>query len=711
VLDAAFFFSASISFYLLGAAAAGLWCLRPRRSYYAAYLLAACGGVCGLISSLWVLLGPLTHNEVSSLIDPAFRLQLPWLGALTNISSLVKLFNGFSLQMDILNAFFVLIISLVAIPVSIYAIGYTRDYEGKRSVALLGVLYNLFILSMLLVVTANNAMLFLIVWEIMSIVSYFLVVFEHEKSEHRHAGFVYLAMMHIGTAFLFLLFLLFYQYVGSFDFSTFRDAVGRFPEAIKNLAFVFALIGFGTKAGLVPVHIWLPYAHLAAPSPVSALMSGVMVKTAVYGLLRIFFDFMRPELVWWWGAILLVIASLSAILGILYATTEKDLKKLLAYSSIENMGIILVGVSLAMIFVAYPNQEGFVLLAAVALVAGLYHMLNHALFKSLLFLGAGAVYSQTRTRNLEALGGLIKKMPWTAVCFLIGALSIASLPPLNGFISEWLTFQALLRGLDVPELAVKILVPLSAALLALGAALAAACFVKAFGIAFLALPRSAQTEHAREVSGSMKWSMGALASLCLALGLLPVFVLKLFDNLIAKLFEGALASNLVFSQQLEINWFILTAPVSSSFKNSVLVSPLGLGLILILVIFVALAIAYFSSNLRTRVAPTWAGGLPRLTARTEYTATGFSKPIRLIFQSIYQPRKEIEIETDLSTYVPKRIRYELQSTSPFETYLYQPISELILKISNIARRIQTGSVNTYLAYIFVVLIILLLWVR
>jgi len=709
VPDASFFFSWSIAFYVMGAAAAGLWCLRPRRSYYVAFLFAALGGVSGLISSLWVLLGPLTQNKDTNLIESAVQIPLYWLSSLTNIASLVKLFSGFSLQMDALSAFFVLIISLLVIPISVYAIGYTREYEGKRPVALLGLLYNLFILSMLLVVTANNAMLFLIVWEIMSIVSYFLVVFEQEKSENRQAGFIYLVMMHVGTAFLFLVFLLFYQQANSFDFSAFRDAAGRFPELIKNLVFVFALIGFGTKAGLVPLHIWLPYAHSVTPSPISALMSGVMIKTAVYGLLRIFFDFMRLELVWWWGAVLLVLASLSAILGILYATTEKDLKKLLAYSSIENMGIILIGVSLAMIFASY--QDKFIILAGVALIAGLYHLLNHAVFKSVLFLAAGAVLSQTHTRNIESLGGLIKKMPWTAVCFLIGSLSISALPPLNGFISEWLTFQSLLRGLEVPELAVKILVPLSAALLALGAALAAACFVKAFGITFLALPRSTQTEHAQEVSSNMKWGMGLLSVLCVALGVLPVFVLKLFDNLIAKLFEGTLSAHFSFSQQLEINWFILTAPTTSSFTLGVPISPLGLGLILILVIFVALAIAYFSSNLRTRIAPTWACGLPRLTSRTEYTATGFSKPIRLIFQSIYQPRKEVQIETDVSTYVPKRIRYNLHSATPFETYLYQPISAFVLRISRMAQRLQTGSINTYLAYIFVALVLLLLWVR
>ncbi|MBI1742130.1 hydrogenase 4 subunit B [Candidatus Acetothermia bacterium] len=689
MIDAQFFFGLSLFLYLAGAVLGALWCLRPRRSYYVSHLLALAAGISGITSSVPVLLG-----------QSPYHITIPWLTALSNVAPSIKLFENFSLQVDALSAFFVFVISLLVVPVSIYAFGYLREYEHKQSVALLGVLYNLFILSMVLVVTANNALFFLIVWEVMSVVSYFLVTFDHEKTENTQAGFLYIVMTHVGTAFIVLFFLIFYQQAGSFDFEAFRKVAANLPDLAKTLLFVFALIGFGTKAGLVPLHIWLPYAHPAAPSHISALMSGVMIKTAVYGMLRIFFDFLKPDLVWWWGLVLLGLASLSAILGILYAVTEKDLKKLLAYSSVENMGIILIGVSLAMIFSSYQTST-FAILAAVALIAGLYHLLNHAVFKSVLFLGAGAVVSQTHTRNIEALGGLIKKMPWTAACFLIGSIAISALPPFNGFISEWLTFQALLLGFNVPDLIVKIIVPLSAALLALGAALATACFVKAFGVSFLALPRSEHVQTAQEVSSSMKWAMGSLAALCLVLGILPTAVVRLLDGVTGALVGASAAAS------MGVNPLTLAVPSA----KIVTVAPLGLALILLIVIPVALGVAYMAGELRTRRAQTWGCGLPKLSPRMEYTATGFSKPIQLIFKSIYQPRKEIEIETDVSSYVHKRIRYELQIESPFEKYFYQPVSAFVLKISAIVRRIQTGSINTYLAYIFIALVILLLLVR
>jgi hydrogenase-4 component B len=554
---------------------------------------------------------------------------------------------------------------------------------------------------MILVVTADNALLFLIVWEAMSLLSYFLVVFEHEKPENVHAGFVYLVMTHVGTAFLVLLFLLFYQQSGSFDFATFRSATGSLPEITRTLAFVFALIGFGTKAGLVPLHIWLPYAHPAAPSHVSALMSGVMIKTAIYGMLRVFFDFLAPQLVWWWGLVVLMLASISAVLGVLYALMEHDIKKLLAYHSVENNGIILIGVGLAMIFASYQVAPNLIPLAALAAMAALYHLINHAVFKGLLFLGAGAVVSQTHTRNIEALGGLIKLMPWTAAFFLIGAVAISALPPLNGFISEWLTFQALLLGLRVPTLIVKIIVPLSAALLAMSGALAAACFVKAFGITFLALPRSEHAKNAREVPKTMRIGMGLLAGLTVALGLLPIFVIPLLDRVTASLLGSSVGPQVLFNS-------LTVAPLNPGIATY---APLGLTFILFFTLPVALGIALLGGAVRLRRAQTWGCGLPQLSSRMEYTATGFSKPIRLIFKNIYQPRKQVEIETDVSSYVHKRIRYELQIEAPFEKYFYGPLSTLIMRASRGIRQIQTGSINVYLAYIFIALVILLLLVR
>lgn len=682
-MNTQFFFELSLFLYVAGAIAAILWRSRPRVSSYAAHMLAATGALLGIVSSALVLLG-----------QTSFEISIPLLHALTNLAPSAQLFESLSLQVDALSAFFVLVISLLVLPVSIYSLGYLREYEDKKSVALLGILYNLFILSMILVVTANNALLFLIVWELMSVVSYFLVTFEHEKPENVHAGFIYLVMTHVGTAFLILLFLLFYQQTSSLEFSAFREASSHLPDITKTLIFIFALIGFGTKAGLVPLHIWLPYAHPAAPSHISALMSGVMIKTAIYGILRIFLDILQPELVWWWGLVVLILASISTLLGVLYALMEHDLKKLLAYHSVENIGIILIGIGLAMIF---ASHQGLSSLAALALIAGLYHTINHAVFKGLLFLAAGAVVSQTHTRNIEELGGLIKRMPWTAACFLIGAVAISALPPLNGFVSEWLTFQSLLLGLRVPELIVKVIVPLSAALLALSGALAAACFVKAFGVTFLALPRS---EHdVREVSHTMRGGMALLSALCVALGILPMFVIPLLSGVISSLFGQSVT--------VLFDGFTLAplAPALGTF------SPLGLGLVFLVLVPVALGVAYMGGELRRRRAQTWSCGLPQLSPRMEYTATGFSKPIRLIFRNIYQPQREVEIETDVSSYVRKRIRYELQIEAPFEKYFYGPLSALVLKASGSIRRIQTGSINTYLAYIFLALVILLLFAK
>ncbi len=686
-MNAQAYFILSISLYLAAAVFAGLSYPRPSQSRYA-YLLSAAAAVLGLISSGLVLLG-----------QPAFRLSMPLLTALTDLTPSVRLFESLGFRMDELSAFFVFVISLLVVPISIYSVSYTREYQDTKSVALLGVLYNLFALSMILVVTADNALLFLIVWELMSVSSYFLVTFEHEKPEHVHAGLIYLVMTHVGTAFLILSFLLFYQHLHSLDFAVFRAEAVSLPDTARTLIFIFGLIGFGTKAGLVPLHIWLPYAHPAAPSHISALMSGLMIKTAIYGMLRVFLDFLQPDLVWWWGLVVLVLASISTVLGVLYALMEHDLKKLLAYHSVENIGIILIGIGLAMIAGAHPESLALISLAALALMAALYHTINHAVFKGLLFLAGGAVVSQTHTRNIEELGGLIKGMPWTSACFLIGSLAISALPPLNGFVSEWLTFQSLLLGLHLPELIVKVLVPLSAALLALSGALAAACFVKAFGITFLALPRSEHPQQAQEVPATMRGGMGILALLCVVLGILPVFVLPLLNGVASSLLGQPI--NVLFSG------FVLAplAPDQGTF------SPLGLVLLLLVLAPVGLGIAYMSSELRRRRAPTWVCGLPHLSARMEYTATGFSKPIRLTFRNIYQPRREVEVETDVSSYVRQRIRYELQLAAPFEKYLYGPLSAGILKISGTLRRIQTGSINMYLAYIFIVVVILLLVVR
>ncbi|MCX6013598.1 MAG: proton-conducting transporter membrane subunit, partial [Chloroflexi bacterium] len=420
---------------------------------------------------------------------------------------------------DKLSAFFIFVISLITLFCSIYSIGYVKHFYKKYSIGSLGFFYHLFIAGMLLVVTASNGIIFLVVWEIMSLASYFLVIYDRNDQKNIKAGFQYLVMTHIGTAFIIIAFILLYKFTGSFDFEAIKYGNTLVPSAIKDIVFVLAVIGFGTKAGIIPFHIWLPGAHPAAPSHVSGLMSGVMIKTGIYMMIRIFLDILQPVPVWW-GLTILIIGSISALLGVLYALTEHDIKRLLAYHSIENIGIILLGLGSAITFSSLNMPS----LALLGLVAALFHILNHATFKSLLFLSAGSVINETHTRNMEEYGGLIKYMPATAIFFLIGSMAISALPPFNGFFSEWLTFQTLFQGISALDLTAKWIFMVSAGALAFTGGLALACFVKAFGVTFLARPRSGEVQHAKESSIFLCVGMGALAVATLLFGLFSGYV-------------------------------------------------------------------------------------------------------------------------------------------------------------------------------------------
>src|SRR5659263_49086 len=501
-----YLFIGIIAAYLVGSISALILNKKNRLCTYASFLSAGIASILGIVFSFSVLFGKNFEFTTSSELPLAY---------------------GFFV--DTLSAFFILIISITAFAVSIYSTGYVREYFGKKNVGYLGFLYNIFILSMILVTSADNAIMFLIVWELMSVVSYFLVVYEHEKPETRKAGFIYIVMTHIGTGFIMISFLIFVGTSGSFSFGTFAEAGKTMTPLLKDLAFIFALIGFGTKAGIVPLHIWLPYAHPEAPSNVSALMSGVMIKIAIFMLIRVFFDFLGASQSWW-GYVVLTLGTMSAILGILYAVVESDIKRMLAFSSIENIGIILIGIGASMIFLA----SGKPVLSSIAAIAALYHLLNHSIFKGLLFMGEGSILYSAHTKNIEELGGLIKKMPKSAILILIGVLSISALPPFSGFISEWLTFQSLLIGFNLNESFPIITLSISAAILALTGALAAFCFLKFFGIGFLALPRSKHAEHAKEANTPMLIGMGILAALSILLGILPFYVLPVLERIAAS---------------------------------------------------------------------------------------------------------------------------------------------------------------------------------
>lgn len=600
---------------------------------------------------------------------------------------------------DNLAAFFILIISIVAAASSIYAIEYAKEYFGKYNIGVLGFLYNIFILSLFLVVSAGNILWFLIVWELMSVSSYFLVIYEYDKEENQQAGFLYFIMTHIGAALISLAFLLLYKYSGSLNFTDLNNIGAVLPGAAKDAVFLLAFLGFGSKAGIVPLHIWLPAAHPAAPSHISSLMSGVMLKIAIYGLIRVIFSFLGASVLWW-GILIISIAAISAILGVLYALAEQDIKRLLAFSSVENIGIILIGIGGAMIF----SAAGLKSLAAIALIGGMLHAFNHALFKSLLFLGAGSIIKNSHTRNMERLGGLAKLMPYTALFFLIGAVSISALPLFNGFVSEWLVFQSLFASVSLSGLALKIFFAIIIAILALTSALAAACFIKAFGITFLAMPRSERAAHAQEAGWPIRFGMGILAILCVIFGIYPFPVINLLNGVASELLRNQLIPNLA-----NTNTFFIT-PFQNEFSSF---SPIWTGVLVLGIILIACALErILGGKIKKRIYNTWDCG-SRLNPRMQYTAAAFSKPIEMIFKNIYRSREKIDTNyyNDGTKYFAKQMKYEAALTEIYGKYLYSPIADTIVFFSKEMRRIQYGNVHIYLLYIFITLIALLLFFK
>ena len=612
-----------------------------------------------------------------------------------SVPSGVPLF-AYSFSYDALAGFFNLALAIPVAAVSIYSFGYLKAFEGKRNIGLFGFLFHLVLLSLTITFTAANAFLFLIAWEVMALAAYGLVTFYHEDRETRRAGLLYVIMAHIDAGCLLLGFALLINASGSAEFASFRPLAAQLNSGQQTAAFILFFLGFAIKAGVIPFHVWLPAAHPVAPSNVSALLSGIVIKSGIYGMARIFLDVLGgvPS---WAGLLVLIVGVVSAVLGVLYALMEHDLKRLLAYHSIENIGIILMGLGAALIF----RVAGHPMLAAVALVAAMFHTLNHAIFKSLLFLGAGSVLHSTGTRNMEEMGGLIRPMPVTAFCFLIGAIAISGLPPLNGFASEWLTYQTLLAGFGAITGLRRILFPLAGSMLALTGALAAACFVKAFGITFLALPRGAKSRNVHEAPRTMLIGMGWLTLACAALGLGVTWFLPVFDAMTEQLLGQRVAAHLVTGHGL-----VLSAGMRTSGTVSPLVIAVGL---MVLMVPAVLLVGVGVKRFGRKRGPVWDCGLPGLSAENEYTATAFSKALRMIFSVLYKPRREIQAVFDVSPYFPKEIRFESEIEPTFEKRLYAPLQEFIFRVSSRMRTIQAGSIHAYLAYIFVTLVLLLLF--
>lgn len=624
------------------------------------------------------------------------------------------------LRPDTLSALFLVVIGLVGAPVALYSIGYLRAFAGHRDLRLFGVLLNGLLLTLILIVAAADAILFLMAWETMAWLSYLLVNYEHEDPQVTRAGYRMLLVSELGTVGITVAFLLLFGQSGRTDFAGLREGAMTLSPALRDIAFLAALFGFGAKAGLLPLQLWLPEAHPAAPSNVSALLSAVIIKLGVYGIARFSLDLLGlgPA---WWGLVLLELGAATALVGILYALLQSDLKRVLAYSSIENIGLILVGLGAAVLFRGWGLPE----LAAIAALAAVYHVLNHAAYKGLLFLAAGAVDRATGTRELDRLGGLIRLMPWTAGFFLIGALAIAGVPPLNGYISEWMTLEVLLRTNAIPHTATRIAVAAGGAAVALTAGLAVTAFVRAFAVAFVGIGRSPEARTAREAPRTMRIAMGALAFLCVGLGVLPTFVLTALDRVTAPLLGVSVIDQVVpplFSAQpgayaplvglggglfrgLPVNGLVVIAAPTLSTITAPTYLLLAEGLLVALVL---LGLRLLPMLGRRRTVPVWAGGIPAFTARMQYSALAYSNPLRLIFNGLYRSRHAFEGLAPAARHLEGEIAYAQKVPDPFERELYGPLQHATEWVSRWAQRIQSGSVNHYVAYIFAIVLVVLL---
>jgi hydrogenase-4 component B len=609
-------------------------------------------------------------------------------------------FAAMSLAVDGLSAFFLLVVSLVTAAAAIYGPSYLGAHARGAGVQTLGL--GVFVGCMALVCCAGDLVTFLLAWEGMTLSSYVLVVSDTRSEENARAGLLYLVMAHAGTAALLVVFLALAERAHGWDFPALRAAARGLDGSTRTALFMLALAGFGAKAGVVPLHVWLPKAHPAAPSHASALMSGVMLKVALYGIFRFGFDLLAPEggrLPASWGWTVLLLGTLSAVIGVLLALQQHDLKRLLAFHSVENVGIILIGAGVAMLL---AGGRGAPQLATLALAAALLHTLNHAAFKGLLFLGAGSVLSRTGVRNMEELGGLARRMPWTAWLFLLGAVAISALPPLNGFVSEWMTFQALLLGGVRLGGASGLLAGVAASMLALTGGLAAACFAKAFGVTFLGRPRSAHAEHATESPAPMVAGMLLLGLACVALGLAPGWAMRILDRPSAELLGGAGASAAVTAR----GPLVLAAGDPAALAGTS-ISVTATAAIFALLAAGAWALRGWPRRAPRRLAPTWTCGMTP-SARFDYTATAFAKPLRLIFATLYRPRREIQKETGPSPYVLRRLRYTGEVVDLAETMLYARVKQWITASAHEIRAHSTGRIQGYIAFVLATLVVSLL---
>ncbi len=641
----------------------------PRKLTLISRVLFPLGAVLGLVLALLALSGMVASPQVRIL--PLGLPDLP-----------------FHLRLDALSGFFLFLLGATGAGISIYTAGYFRKGEGTAP-GLQCLLYHIFLSSMAFVMLADDGYAFMVSWETMALSSFFLVTSEHRHAEIRRAGYLYLLVAHIGAVGILLSFGVMAGSAGDYTFDAMRDfsILGFWP----TIAFLLALFGFGAKAGLLPLHIWLPEAHPAAPSPVSAMMSGVMLKTAIYGMLRVSFDLLHAQL-WWWGILLLLFGLATALFGVIFSAIQTDMKRLLAYSSIENIGLIVVGFGLTVIFKSFLLPH----LAALALTATLYHCLNHAFFKSLLFLCTGSVLHATGERNLGKLGGLIHRMPWVTWLALIGVLASAGLPPLNGFVSEWLLLQSFLFTSGLPQGYLNMLLPVVAAAIALIAALAGFAMVKFFGVVFLGQPREEKLAQAHDAGRLERIGLLWLAAGCILLGLFPNVVIALLDP-VTRLLVGSGLRDAASSH----GWWLL-APIS---EDRASYSPaIFFGSIALFMPLVYWAVRRYYHGRLKRV-PAWDCGFPLQTSRMQDTAEGFGQPIRRIFSPFFKRTHEHPSPFDTQP------RYRSLVEDPLWYWLYLPIAKIVEYGTRLIAFLQQGRIAIYLLYSFVTLLTLLVVTR
>lgn len=650
----------------------------------------------------WLMLGIagllLQNNRIiTQYVFPAgaigsFALALAGLGGLTETSIAILPLGlpdlPFHLRLDALSAFFLVLLGGASIGISLFSVGYFRNM-AHGTLALLTFEYHVFMAAMALVFMADDAYLFMVAWESMALSSYFLVTTDHEQPEVRRAGFLYLLIAHVGAIAILMSFGVMQGGHGDYTFDTMRHT--HLSTFWASATFLLALFGFGAKAGILPMHAWLPEAHPAAPSPVSAMMSGIMLKTAIYGILRVSFDLLDIQL-WWWGVLALALGLITALFGVMFAAVQVDMKRLLAYSSIENIGIILVGIGLTLIFHAFQKDA----LAALSLTATLYHALNHAFMKSLLFLGTGSVLHATGERQLGKLGGLIHKMPKLALLMLVGTLAIAGLPPLNGFVSEWLLLQAFLLSPGLPHAYINMLVPIAAAALVLAAALSGYVMVKFYGVIFLGQPRDEKLAHVHDAGIWERIGLLCMVVACVALGIFPSFVILQLDFVTEMLVHHSLGSSAV-----QTGWLLLT-PIQAERASY--------GPLILLFIMVAggvltmLAVKKYYHG-RLRRGPAWDCGYPAQTSRMQDSAEGFGQPIRKIFEWFMGVSKQVPTPFDLHPH------FHSETHDRLWNLFYVPIKHLNEMVGSQVGKLQHGRIHVYLLYSFVTLLALLAFIQ